>query len=430
MTGLIGWWPLHEDSGDKAYDLSGNENHGSLNGGVTQGVAGKGGLTAYSFDGSDDYVNHDKSPVSGGQSEITVSLWFRLSQGGSEQYMYESTGGPNDWSYASRLGAGDNLQTFIETDTTYSLNTNFTVSEDRWYHLVVKLQSEVLRIYVDGEQIDSLSDITGTLEDTTGFHIGSSRTPDRNWNGSICNVRIYDRALSVEEIQTLYDWGSGDFARPLNNENSSSAVSRWALDGDATDSWGSNDGTTSGGLSWSNDAIRGQAASFDGSDDEIDVGNSLGGASEGTVAAWVQSHTDTGWKAVWDENDGTSANGTRLYLTNNNVFGFQVNGKWAESDVTPVSNSWYFIVGTYDGSNVKMYINGYQKSATSQSGIIESTSEGMIGSEYDGDYTWDGKIDEVRIYDKALSREEVFELYRWGTKGRDMRKFTVNSRGL
>ena len=53
MTGLVGWWPLNEYSGSTAYDLSGNDNHGSLNSGVTQGVAGKGGLTSYSFDGSD-----------------------------------------------------------------------------------------------------------------------------------------------------------------------------------------------------------------------------------------------------------------------------------------------------------------------------------------------------------------------------------------
>jgi hypothetical protein len=56
VTGLIGWWPLHESSG-KAKDLSGNGNDGALNNGVRQGVAGKGGLTAYSFDGKDEYVD-------------------------------------------------------------------------------------------------------------------------------------------------------------------------------------------------------------------------------------------------------------------------------------------------------------------------------------------------------------------------------------
>lgn len=52
MTGLIGWWPLHEKTG-RSNDLSGNENHGSNNSPI-HGIAGKGGLTAYSFNGSDD----------------------------------------------------------------------------------------------------------------------------------------------------------------------------------------------------------------------------------------------------------------------------------------------------------------------------------------------------------------------------------------
>ena len=52
---LIGYWPLNENSG-KAYDRSGNGNHGSLNGAVTQGETGLLGNTAYDFDGNDDYI--------------------------------------------------------------------------------------------------------------------------------------------------------------------------------------------------------------------------------------------------------------------------------------------------------------------------------------------------------------------------------------
>lgn len=71
MTGLIGWWPLHEDSG-RASDLSGNGNHGTLSGGVTQGVAGRGGLTAYSFDGVDGEV---ALPAQTLGNSFTVALW-------------------------------------------------------------------------------------------------------------------------------------------------------------------------------------------------------------------------------------------------------------------------------------------------------------------------------------------------------------------
>ncbi|MFT4892883.1 MAG: hypothetical protein ACI8Z7_000672 [Candidatus Nanohaloarchaea archaeon] len=86
--GLIGWWPLHENSG-RANDLSGNGNHGSLNGSLTQGSAGKGGLVAYKFDGSDDYVSISptlKDP------EFSVSLWVYIGSESSRNICFSQGG--------------------------------------------------------------------------------------------------------------------------------------------------------------------------------------------------------------------------------------------------------------------------------------------------------------------------------------------------
>ena len=92
MTGLVGWWPLNEDSGNTAYDLSGNGNHGSLNGGITQGVVGKGGLTSYSFDGNDDYVDVGDSAFNLSEA-ISLSVWIKPDSLGQQAIISKTQGG-------------------------------------------------------------------------------------------------------------------------------------------------------------------------------------------------------------------------------------------------------------------------------------------------------------------------------------------------
>lgn len=252
------------------------------------------------------------------------------------------------------------------------------------------------------------------------------------FNGEITDARVYDRVLSSEEAKELYEWGSGDYAKPLNNSNSSSAVSHYPLDGDATDFWSGNDGSVNG-ASFVDDAIRGKSASFDGNEDYIQI--SLTSQTDPmTVSFWARPETDdrghilsnygsssSDWNIDW----GNSKNTFRIWEDSG--------GDIIETTASYPKDSWHHVVLKVNGSGeAKFFVNGVKDAEGSgHEGMLDNGRDYQIGNRPDdNDYAFNGKIDDVRIYSKALSPSEVFELYRWGTRGRDMRKLTVNSRGL
>ncbi|MGB3072857.1 MAG: LamG domain-containing protein, partial [Candidatus Moraniibacteriota bacterium] len=77
---------------------------------------------------------------------------------------------------------------------------------------------------------------------------------------------------------------------------------------------------------------------------------------------------------------------------------------------------WHLVTGTYDGSNVRIYVDGNQENAVSMTGPAYSrTYPVQVGGECDGNNLfWDGAVDEVRIYNRALSAAEIKALYSSG----------------
>jgi hypothetical protein len=76
---------------------------------------------------------------------------------------------------------------------------------------------------------------------------------------------------------------------------------------------------------------------------------------------------------------------------------------------------WYFVVGTYDGNVIRLYVNGELTSEMTAIGDFKiSSSDVNIGKSFDNkpanDFT-QGSIDETRIYKRALSQEEILSLY-------------------
>ena len=429
--GLVGYWPLHDSS---ATDYSGNGNHGNLNGGVTTGVAGKGGLQAYSFDGNDNWI--DLGDWDGYKGAYTNSAWVKFPSTTPQSggvILRGSWGAPFGLGYDAN---GDIYATFNIDGNYYSAKYSIPSSTD--YHHICQTYEPSTgygNLYVDGSDVASIQQ-SGTPDQTSSLNIGYNENQnDYYFKGDLCSVRHYHRSLSASEIQTLYKWGSGDYARPPTD-----GVAHYKLDGDAKDSWNSNNGTANGGLTWTNDAIRGQAASFDGSEKDYIDTNRVGlGTSSATISTWVKFDSIDGDDVIFGAYDG---NDDFLAVKNNDSSGqwqagagkFGNNVVIAETSVGngPLTGEWYHIVAVVEKSKgkVTIYING--SAVASMSGTIDNFDG--IPAPYIGgrnnsssyDRGMDGHIDDLRIYDRALRPEEIFELYRYGTRGRDMRKQLVN----
>ena len=200
-------------------------------------------------------------------------------------------------------------------------------------------------------------------------------------------------------------------------------VSHWRFDEGsgptAADDVGMNLGTLVNGPTWSTGRVGG-ALTFDGSNDFVQVSDdpSLDITSELTIAAWISPHSagqgDQG--RIVDKAGADGTVGWVFHVNSSNRLGFQQHGKTpginTRSNVISI-DTWQHVVAVVSGGrNVTFYVNGTNVGSGTLNGAIAANTKPLwIGIRGDGQRAFDGSIDEVRIYDRALSAGEVDALY-------------------
>lgn len=155
------------------------------------------------------------------------------------------------------------------------------------------------------------------------------------------------------------------------------------------------------------------AISFNGSSNYIRLNNNTAlDTQTPTVEVWVKTNATT-QNGFWFEKG--------LVNTQYSLFQEGANIQWrqrlADGTLTNLStttasfmntSSWFHVVGTYISGSRKLYINGVQVNSDGQGGTLATNSGGMTIGEFGGaDYRYNGSIDVVRVYSKALSAAEV-----------------------
>jgi hypothetical protein len=202
----------------------------------------------------------------------------------------------------------------------------------------------------------------------------------------------------------------------------------------AYDSTANNNDGTIYGASWVTPGRFGRALSFDGVDDYVDCGNdaSLKITSALTVEAWINWDTfggDSGGYAMVSK--GWYDEGFMLYQNTSSPYN-RVRGRVVTSNgveyvlsTTPlVAGTWYHVAMVYDGSYLKLYINGVLEHSESATGSIRwphaIPQHCYLGTTYNAaGPKFDGKIDEVRIWDGALTAAQIEDSYQLGSTGPD-----------
>jgi hypothetical protein len=206
---LIAHWMLDEEAGETAHDSVGNYN-GTLNGeplwqpegGILDG--------ALEFDGNDDYM---RTPfvLNPGKESFSVFAWIK---GGAPEHVIISqsntTGGRGVFPGCTWLGispSNGNLMTGLMETTFGPLETDSIITDGQWHHigLVYDLFTMRRHLYLDGAEVAADTDFKGGVETTGGLYIGAGQALDAGtfFSGLIDDVRIYNKALSAEEIAAL-----------------------------------------------------------------------------------------------------------------------------------------------------------------------------------------------------------------------------------
>ena len=219
MTDNAGLWHFEGN----ADDTSGNGNNGTVNGATI--VAGRVGSEAYLFNGSSNYITAPSDLSLQITGDISIAAWIKANgyaQWGSIiQYSNPGEAEANNYLYniAWANGSGD-LRLFWEYGGGNNVTTDFSTNLDtgRWYHIVAVRDTSENKayLYVDGELFDSqVYSNNPTGGGTAQLWIGKDPNAGVHFDGTIDEVALWSRPLSLLEINNLYFLQSGSLASDL-----------------------------------------------------------------------------------------------------------------------------------------------------------------------------------------------------------------------
>jgi len=207
---LVGWWRFEEGSGTDANDSSGYGNHGTLNGDPNW-VAGKEGSYALDFDAVGDYVSvPDTDDSLDVDSNITIAAWVKLNStaaaatiAGKQPSGTAADNYPGNYLFMTVAGGKLRLvhQTSTGTDFAYYESTAAVGAGD-WDHAAVTLvEGDTVEFYIDGSPAGTTAQsATFGIVNDEPVRIGVKKNMVTWFNGTMDDLRIYNRALSAADI--------------------------------------------------------------------------------------------------------------------------------------------------------------------------------------------------------------------------------------
>jgi hypothetical protein len=188
-------------NGDVVLDSSIRNNHGTNNGATHNVTGGFNGGGAYEFDGADDYIELDNASMGNVGNETTISFWVKEASNANFGYISNEQTGSKGFAIEGGRFA------FIMSGTNLDLS-HTAISDFDWHHMVYTFNGTGGAHYRDNILIVSGGSATGTPSvSTEKLRIGFTQWAggsEKYMNGTIDEVKIYDRVLSTDEITRLY----------------------------------------------------------------------------------------------------------------------------------------------------------------------------------------------------------------------------------
>jgi hypothetical protein len=466
---LLGFYP-----GGSSYDESSNYNQG-IESGYGNEINRFGNTNNIKrFSEGNQTVDIFDNRLLSAMNEITVASWFKLNDKESGSYRYllsknktTACNGPDD-SYFLRLyrmpGPELKLQASVlgENKTATGL-AEHTVSLQPgiWYHAAFSWDGDTLNLYLNGQWLASepyAADRVNPTENTLLRFGSMSEAYQYYLNGGLDNVRLYNRALTPEEMFQLYV-EEKNHSQPFGWQLAVTEfwrVAQYDFEQDFTDATEYRQGgSASGGMFVTDRHFRPDSALYLNGQGEavtVEADGELSGFSSLTLACWFKLEPDSpaGASYLISKLDGSAASyaGSSYYLSlNRHPTGETelAGGLFSGEDVVPENHGqaaftamldtdqWYHVVLVWDGHFVTLYLNGepvasaaFNKTALNASPDTPLTFGASSGAAAD---FFQGSLDDIQIYRHPLSTNDIAILYTikkrlpvvgdWNGDGRD-----------
>lgn len=406
---LISSWAGEGDATD-----SRGFNNGALTNGATIDSSGKIG-SAFRFDGINDHVAIDnENNFDFVNSQATISGWFKTSATGVYQTIL-GKGAASEFQYKVQVTDNNQLWAGLTNSagsTLFAKYSNATVTDGRWHHFAfafdVNTFSENVKLYLDGiEQTTVSADQRATLNYAAGSApvLLGTLAGTQYFNGQIDELSFHNGMLSSTAVANLFASQSRD-----TNSFVAAPVASFKAEGNVADFHGNNEGTMTNGATFSS-GIAGQGFFLDGLNDYIQIPDAaaLDFSSSLTVAAWINPTTVSDAR-IFDKITSGAADGYLLDVVGGKLR-LQIGGTAVTGATTINAAQWTHITGVYDGSTIKVYINGALDATAAYSGHAPVNARDLrLGADSNGTSLFSGRIDEAVAYNVALSASEIAAL--------------------
>lgn len=209
---LIGHWKMNEGSGSVLLDNSGNNLHANF--GVSEGIVWVPGIEnqAVRFNGANGrYATVPHSPILNLSTQLTVSVWVRPTGLANRQII--SKGGPDGFELSTFDGGKIEFRINRETNgSTFRLRSNlsYPTNGQTWMHVAVVFRGNRTDLYINGNLDNSQTyPNTSIISNNTSLQIGTRNLGSNKWIGDLDDLRLYNRALTSQEIQQLFGGSPG-----------------------------------------------------------------------------------------------------------------------------------------------------------------------------------------------------------------------------
>ena len=419
---------------------------------------------AYTFDGRANMLtSRISATASMNTTNLTFSLWFKRSGSEASQQILIS---PQNQPLMLGI-SGNAIMVWPDASDLPALSFAYTLNVNQWYYVTFQ------PTYYYNASGDAVSNTTVYIN---GAYAGSAYGPAHAWhnqnnvtnigaytagskwfNGSIDDIRIYNRTLTLTEIQTIYTTSKYS-PKALNAWTESPAYetislmnASWLWTFNATydaatgglvnglvawygfDNWSwagenstrvidysgnNNNGTNNGATPTS--GVIGGAYSFNGSGAYINLGNTLT-ANASTQTAWIYPTTYYNTPQVISSQNAIGNIYLRVHtngqlVCGNSNFTNQFENQVGPANIIPL-NKWSFVACTVDNfGNSQGYVNSNNYTINNLGVNYINAKLLKIGYEVASGRYYNGSIDDVRIYNRSLSQTEITALYNQGAQ--------------
>ncbi|MFC1600634.1 LamG domain-containing protein [Patescibacteria group bacterium] len=465
-VGPVAEWNFDENNGQYTYDTSENNNTGTLirNAAFRPGKFGSAvHLDGVAGAGDDTHIQFPNDAFNS-LAQGSISMWFKPDDSGdSTQILFSmfDDESDDDWWELYYDRTNDRIYVWSDFDSCSGLFVGYismSGTQTNWHHLVYTNDSSGNKFYLDGIQrtatytsgsasTDCFFD-DHTAANTEYYALGCYNTTATQcgdgemYEGLIDEFRIYDYARTPAQVAWSYnrgapigwwkfDEGSGDTA---NNSGSVGSTNNGDLAGSGTTcptagacpTWTSN-GKLSNALEFDGQAASGDDYVDAGTDSSVD--NIFSGG--GTVSVWfkIDGYGESGFGRILDKNSTDTAIYVSAGGVNDETNAISLmregtsTGRWHTQANTITTGTWYHFVAVFNEDSLSndptFYLNGKEvlvTETTSPSGSYDNDGSGslIIGNNSSGSRTFDGIIDELKIFNYELTPQQVKSEYNQG----------------